>query len=50
MMFVFCPTAVTLERIQCFEEQLNGLYDMLLSVAAVFHVWKNGIIGATEIT
>jgi hypothetical protein len=50
MMFVFSPGAVTLEAIKCFEEQPNGFYDMLLSVAALFHAWKNGIIGSTEIT
>jgi hypothetical protein len=49
-MFVFSPTAVTLETIKRFEEQLNGIYDMLLSVAAVFHVWKNRIVGSAEIT
>ena len=49
MMFVFCSTTVTLETIKCFEEQPNGIYDMLLSVAAVFRVWENRIIGSIEI-
>ena len=50
MMFVFCAITVTLETIKCFEEQQNGLYDMLLSVAAMFYIWENGAIGSTEIT
>jgi hypothetical protein len=36
MMFVFCAISVTIEAIKCFEEQQNGLYDMLLSVAAMW--------------
>ena len=49
MMFVFSLIAVTLETILSFEEQLNGLYDMLLSIAAMFYAWKNRIVCSTQI-
>ncbi len=37
-MFVLCLKSIILETNLSFEEQQNGLYGMLLSVAAMFYV------------
>jgi hypothetical protein len=37
-------TAVILDPFNGFEELQNGLYNLLLSVSAVFHIWKSGAI------
>jgi hypothetical protein len=50
MMLAFHLRAVILESILSFEERWNGLYNLLLSVAAVCSVWKEGIIGSPEST
>jgi hypothetical protein len=44
MMFVLRLKSIILETIISFEEKQNGLYDMQLSVTAMFHVWKNRFI------
>ncbi len=48
-MYVLGLISIRLEAITVFEEQQNGLYDMLLSATAMFYIWENRIIGSTQI-
>jgi len=41
--FVLCSKFIILETILNVDEQQNGLYDMQLSVTAMFHVWKKQV-------
>ena len=50
MMFVLYLMSIILEALISFEEQQNGLYDMLLSVAAVYDIWKNRVTVSIENT
>jgi len=48
MMFVLYLMSIILAALISFEEQQNGLYDMLLSITAVYDIWENRVAVSIE--